>query len=74
MKVIVLNVYQQCIEVYPIDPHTQEVYGGDNFNPELFLAEQGLPMNDISWMSIDDEEYDKVPVFWNGEEEPYVVL
>ena len=74
MKVIVLNVYQQCVEVYPIDSHTREVYGGDNFDPELFLSEQGLPMNDISWMFIDATDDDRIPVFWNGEEEPYVVL
>ena len=74
MKIVVLNVYQQCVEVYPIDPHTQEVYGGDNFNPELFLSEQGLPMNDISWMSLDDKDGDKIPVFWNGEEKPLLIL
>lgn len=73
MKVVVLNVAQQCVEVYPIDEHVYELYGGKDFDGTRFLSEQGLPMNDISWMLVDDQD-DIVPVFWNGAEEPYVTL
>ena len=71
MKLVVLNIDHQCIEVYPIDKYTYEKYGGDNFDGAFFISEQELPMNDCDWMLVED---DVVPVYWNGGDEPYTEL
>ena len=74
MKIVVLNWRCQCIDVVPVSNDEFTKYGAENFNAELFLMEEkGFDLDDCHYMAVDGI-YEDVPVFWNGEEEPYVVL
>lgn len=65
MKVVVLNYYDQCVEIYEVPKKYEDKIDTEEFEPMEYdvLSELGIDTNSTHWMFVDED----VEIYWGNE-------